>query len=100
MNRKQRRIQAAGQRRFNKAMERDRADGMVRVAMEDIEELLRAQRMLVAIVKSQGRVRLRKEELESLSQGDSVKSARDGDALVLTYTAAPVEAVPAEGAPG
>lgn len=73
-------------RRAAKAIENKTGNVLVPGPM--VEQLLAAQRYFLAIVKSQGRVRITKAELEALREGDRIKSARSGDGIVFSFEAA------------
>jgi hypothetical protein len=68
-----------------------RKTGGVLVDPEQLEQLHSAQRMFVAIVKEQGRVRVSDEVLKSLDEGDRVTAKHEGGALLLSYVAAKPE---------
>lgn len=75
MNRAQRRLAAKA----------ERLTGGVILERSVMQELTTATKFLHAIIKSQGRVRITDEELESLKEGDRVTMRREGGACVLSY---------------
>lgn len=84
-NRKQRRA----------AAKVERQTGGILVDPHELAKLHEMQRLFVAIVKDQGRVRVRRDTLESLTMGDRVTSKSDEAAIVLSF----VGADPEEGTP-
>lgn len=74
----------------------ERRTGGILLNRTKVEELLHTQRMLVAIVKAQGRVRIVNAELEALVEGDSLKARREGDSTMLTYAPISPDEVEAE----
>lgn len=66
--------------------------GLVTISIEVAEQLQNALKFLLAITKEQGRVRVSKDTLESLREGDSVKrSVLPDGAVMLTFNAASAE---------
>lgn len=66
----------------------ERKTGGVVVEVAELERMHRMQQLFCAIVKEQGRVRVKKETLDSMQMGDSVKSKDDGGAIVLSFVPA------------
>lgn len=100
MNRRQRRIENAAKRRVAKTLRNDERNGFVRVPPDILDQLLTAQRLFMAHVRAQGRVRITEEDINALTEGDRIIQKREAGALVLSFKAAPpVEAPAEEGAP-
>lgn len=76
----------------------ERLTGGVLVPRDKVKELVHVQRLLVALVKQLGRVRITGGELAALKDGDSLKAKVDGDTTTLTYAPAeqPEEPQPTE----
>lgn len=87
------------QKRASKVLAQRRGlrSAFVRVPVAAIEDLHRAQRLLMAIVKEQGRCRVSTKTMESLTEGDRITAKHDGDGMIVSYVAGEQ---PAEGAPG
>lgn len=79
---------------FNRAQRRaaekvERQTGGILVDQHHLKQLVDAQRMLLAIVKEQGRVRVSEETLASLREGDTIKGKLHDGAVTLTFDGAP-----------
>lgn len=71
-----------------------RQTGGVLVDPAELESLHRMQQLFVAMVKEQGRVRVRKETVESLKMGDRITSKVDDASIVLSFVATEEEPSP------
>lgn len=81
---------------FNRAQRRaaekvERQTGGVLVDRHILEQLDRANKMLLAIVKEQGRVRISQETLTSLREGDSIKGKTQDGSITLAFEGAEPE---------
>lgn len=79
------------------AQKLERTTGGVIVHPDELESLRNMQVMFMACVKEHGRLRVSEKTLEQLTQGDRVKSRREGEHIILTYASADTAE---EGAPG
>jgi hypothetical protein len=83
-----------GQRR--KAASIERQTGGTLVDTKALEQLHEMQRLFLALVRREGRVRVEQADLDALREGDSIKGKMDRGTITITFE----PAQPAEGAAG